>query len=88
MDFSQIVCSAEVGDKLFAKHGIEFDEVEEVLASDPEFRRGPRGAYYALGQTLAGRYLFVVLRPLGDGGALIVTARDMDQAERRTYLRR
>ena len=51
-----------------ARHGITPQEVEEVCFSRPLILRakseGENPVYYALGQTLAGRYLFcVVIHP-------------------------
>jgi uncharacterized DUF497 family protein len=77
-----------------ARHGVDPDEVEQAIASDPVWRRGRRHletgrqSLYALGRTDAGRYLFVVLSPLGPGRARCVTAREMDDATRRYYQRR
>ena len=77
-----------------ARHAVAPDEVEEVIASGPMWRRGRkhhetgRRSIYALGRTEAGRYLFVVLLPLGSGRARCVTARDVDTASRRIYDRR
>jgi uncharacterized DUF497 family protein len=56
----------EYVEKLEVKHDVTIEEVEEVFALAPLFRRGPRGKrkdenlYYAYGQTFAGRYLFVL----------------------------
>ena len=55
-----------------ARHGVTPEEVEEAVAG------APRLSMYALGQSEAGRYLFVVLSPLGRRQARCVTARDMD----------
>jgi len=41
------------------------EEVEEVFASAPVFRRGRRGVYEAWGQTESGRFLLVIFRYLG-----------------------
>jgi uncharacterized DUF497 family protein len=66
MEIRQIIRLDEIVEKLETKHGVEIREVEEVLRRKPEVRRGERGAvagedlYYALGQTGAGRYLFIV----------------------------
>jgi uncharacterized DUF497 family protein len=67
-------------------------EVNEVFNSDPRFRyisKGRRlkdeGVYAAYGQTEAGRYLTVFfIRKLG-GAALIISAREMDDKERKWY---
>jgi len=74
-----------------ARHDITPEDVEEVIASRPLWRRGRRHrqtgriSIYALGRTDAGRYLFVVLSPLGRGRARCVTAREMDTRTRRFY---
>jgi hypothetical protein len=74
-----------------ARHPVGPEEVEEVTASRPMWRRGRthretgRTSLYALGRTESGRYLFVVLSPLGAGRARCVTARDMDTPLRRLY---
>jgi len=74
-----------------ARHAVGPDEVEEVIAMGPVWRRGRkhhetgRRSIYALGRTEAGRYLFVVLSPVSAGLAPCVTARDMDTALRRIY---
>ena len=74
-----------------ARHGVGPEEVEEVIASGPLWRKGRthrltgRSSTYALGRTEAGRYLFVVLSLFGRGRARCVTAREMDARARRFY---
>jgi uncharacterized DUF497 family protein len=74
-----------------ARHDVRPEEVEEVIASAPLWRRGRkhrrtgRTSVYALGRTEAGRYLFAVLSPLARGRARCVTAREMDTQARRLY---
>jgi hypothetical protein len=86
--FDEIECSPDVAEKLWRKHGVGLDEVAEALGYEPHVRRGPDGLCYVLGRTEVGRYLFVVVRPVSPGIGLIVTARDMTVAERRSYHRR
>ena len=58
-------------DKLWRKHRVMVDEVEQVLLGRPRIRRVARGdivgedVYSAMGQTTGGRYLivFFVLKP-------------------------
>ena len=50
--------------------------------------RVSRDVIYAFGQTQAGRYLFVVFRFLSQGRAQIITARAMDETEKRCYKKR
>ena len=69
-------------------------EVKEVLESQPRFffvekghRRG-ENVYTALGRSDAGRYLAVFFICTKDQRALILSARDMSDAERKRYERK
>lgn len=92
MPISEIVWS-ETDVAHISRHEVTPEEVEEVLAANPIGRRGRvhrvtgRRSLYALGQTDAGRYLFVVLSSLGRGRARCVTAMEMDEKTRRYYER-
>ena len=89
MVFTQLDCSREVAEKLWSKHAVDMYEVHEALNSEQLLLRGGRGGLWeASGRTDAGRYLLIVLRPLGPDHARLVTARDMDRAERRRYTKR
>jgi uncharacterized protein len=94
MEIHEIIWLEEIVEKIEAKHGVEIGEVEEVLRGGSEFRRGPKGSragedlYYALGQTYAGRYLFVVFIRKRGNAALVLTARDMSQREKKGHRRR
>ena len=69
-----------------ARHNVTPEEVEEVCYENkPLIYRGKHSLYYALGRTQAGRYLFIVVRYLGQGRARPVTARNMDKKDRRLY---
>lgn len=79
-----------------ARHGVSVEEVEEAVFGDREslfLRQGParrnpeETVYQHLGRTEAGRYLFTAFIYVGGGGGLPLTARDMDDAERRRYRR-
>jgi len=70
-----------------AEHGVDPLEVEEVFKNRPLIRKGRQGLYQAFGQTDEGYYLFVVFRHKGKETARVITARDMDEAERRYYQR-
>jgi uncharacterized DUF497 family protein len=70
-----------------ARHEIIPEEVEEVFEEDLIVRRGRKGYRLAYGQTCAGRYLLVVF-VLKPGNILrVVTARDLDEMEKRYYRR-
>jgi uncharacterized DUF497 family protein len=84
----------DVVDKLRWKHQVTVEEVQEVFAHQPRVERMEKGrrkgedVYIAFGQTDAGRYLTVIFIYKSDHRALISTARDMTQKERRRYERR
>ena len=44
-------------------HGVQEDEVEDVLTSPGEDRSGSEGSRVAIGQTIGGRYLRVIYVP-------------------------
>jgi uncharacterized DUF497 family protein len=81
----------EIVEKLEVKHRVIPDEVEQVFAHRPGIRRMSRGHYRgedvfrALGQTEAGRYLVVFFIHKLTSEALILSARDMDDKERKSY---
>ncbi len=93
MKIRSIIWLPQVIEKLESKHGVTVEDVEEIFALGPAYRRGPRGKrrgenlYKAYGQTEAGRYLFVVFIYKLDSRALILSARDMTDKERRLYQR-
>jgi uncharacterized protein len=73
-----------------AQHGVEPEEVEEVCFGRPLILRakasGQNPAYYVLGQTEAGRYLFCVMLEFPEGKGYPVTARPMVERERQRFL--
>jgi uncharacterized DUF497 family protein len=83
----------EIVDKLEVKHQVMPEEVEQVFVSNPRIRRMNRGhyrgedVYRALGQTEEGRYLAIFFVHKLTDEALILSARDMDDKERKSYVR-
>lgn len=82
----------EIVEKLERKHNVSMDEVEEVFENKPGFRYVSKGRrnkdenlYAAYGQTEAGRYLTVFFIYKPGNLALVISARDMDSKERKTY---
>lgn len=78
--------------KIEVKHGVYQSEVREVLFSKPRIRRVGKGKsqrdehlYVAYGQTEAGRDLTVFFIFKMGNEALIISARDMDNKERKQY---
>jgi uncharacterized DUF497 family protein len=91
MEITGFIWLPEVEEKLYAKHSVARWEVEEVFHEAPSVRRWEAGrfrgedVYRALGTSAAGRYLTVFFIYKLSGEALILSARDMDRKERRTY---
>ncbi len=91
MKIKEIIWLEDVLDKLEKKHNIKQNEVIEVLESKPRFRFVEKGhrkgedVYGALGQTFNGRYLIVFFVFKRNAQALIISARDMTNLERRLY---
>ncbi len=70
------------------RHQFSPNEAEEVFAGEYKIRRTREKRYIALGETLDGRLAFVVFRSLPGGLIRVVTARDMDESERRLFRRK
>jgi uncharacterized DUF497 family protein len=70
------------------RHEFTPEEVEEVFAGDHKVRRTRQMRYIALGETLDGRLALVVFRRLPRGVVRVITARDMDDSERRLFRRK
>jgi uncharacterized DUF497 family protein len=71
------------------QHGVDPGEVEEAVFDPASLVFRTRGRvqarYIILGITDAGRYLFVVLEPQAGNRGYVITARDMDDGERRRF---
>jgi hypothetical protein len=91
MRIDNIVWLPEVVDKLSWKHRVSPEEVEEILCGNPVYRKVQKGhvpgedLYAALGQEESGRYLIVFFVYKRTHEALIISARDMDGKERKSY---
>ncbi|MFZ5822632.1 MAG: BrnT family toxin [Chloroflexota bacterium] len=90
-----IVCPDEIIEKLARKHNVSEQEARQVLLNNPRIRFAENGhvegddVYAAFGQTFGNRYLsiFFVYKP-DNKTAIIISARDMSQKERRAYGRK
>ena len=98
--YCEIIVSTKVKEKLSRKHDIEIWEVEDVIYDDPDaISIRYRDCYFVYGQTSSGRYLLVLVRILnkdemksldtekGVGVLKIITARDMNETQRKYYLK-
>ena len=94
MEVREIIWLDVFVEKLWRKHRVQIEEVEEVLTADPRVRRVARGnvagedVYSAMGRTANGRYLSVFFVLKTGGRALVISARDMSSKERRLYAKK
>jgi hypothetical protein len=74
---------------IWTRHEVTPAEVEEVVNTRPRLvEPGRDDTEQVFGTTAAGRYLLVVLAEALDGRDYVVTARPMNNSERRTFRRR
>jgi len=71
-----------------SRHDYSPEEVEEIFVGRHKIRRSRSGTYVALGRTLDGRMTLVVYLRLPGRTIRVVTARDMNDWERRMYDRK
>jgi len=81
-------------EKLAWKHDVTPEEVEAMFFARPAYRFIETGhihgenMYSAMGQTEEGRYIIAFFIHKPDGRALIISARSMDDAEKKRYGRK
>lgn len=91
MKISAIIWLPNIVEKISRKHRVKQDEVRDILRSSSHFRFVEKGhrrgenVYSAMGQTSAGRYLIVFFVQKRNHQALILSARDMTDSERKRY---
>lgn len=94
MKIDEIIWKGNFVEKIKSKHHVTVFEVEEVLYSRKKVYRVAKGdvagenVYLALGKTSAGRRLSVFFIVKGNHSVLPISARDMDNKERRRYERK
>jgi len=94
MPYTEILVHPAVEEKIEVEHNVTVDEVWEVFYNNDDkaiFYKSPRKGekrYLALGRTFAGRYLAVAFVKPEKNVVRIITARDMNQNERRQYNRK
>lgn len=75
----------EVNETHIASHHVKPEEAEEIFLGYCFVRKSHSGRYGAYGQSLNGRYLFVVFEKLEDTRIRVITARDMSKREKKYY---
>lgn len=91
MKIKKVIWLDAIIDKIAWKHHVDPDEAIEALTEGTKFRFVEKGhrpgedVYAALGKTNAGRYLIVFFIYRKDQSIIILSARDMTDAERKRY---
>ncbi len=95
MRIDSVICPAAIEEKLASKHGITHHEARQIMLNQPRIRFAEKGriegndVYAAFGQSFGGRYLavFFIYKP-DTRTAIIISARDMSDKERKAYGRK
>jgi hypothetical protein len=91
MKIREIIWIGQFVEKIEHKHGVNVEEVEQVFAGHPRIQRFERGnvrgedLYRMLGRTVSGRYLAVFFIYKEGGKALVISAREMSDGEKKSY---
>lgn len=95
MKITRLIWLHQYVTKIETKHGVYRGEIRQVLLGKPRIRRIAKGKrrkgehlYAAYGQTEMGRYLVVFFIHKAGNEALVISARDMDDKERKRYGRK
>jgi len=94
MRIRRVIWQPEIEEKLYHKHKVLVEEVEEVLFDAPRIRFVEKGhregedLYAAYGRSSSGRWLIVFFVLKAEREALVISARDMERKERRLYARK
>ncbi|MDI6791590.1 MAG: BrnT family toxin [bacterium] len=88
MKIRKLLWDKKIVDKIKAKHQVFPYEVKEVCVKKELVVRGREEKYYVLGQTKAGRYLFVVLAKKENAHYKVITAREMNDSEKKRLRKR
>ena len=78
-------------DKIISKHNVFPEEVEEVLSNQPLILKLEKGnvkgedLYIAFGKTDSGRRLAILFVKKKNSRALVISARNMSEKERKRY---
>lgn len=94
MQVHEVIWLDTVVEKLWRKHHVNVDEVEQVLSRRPRVRKVARwdvageDVHAAMGRTAGGRYLIVFYVLKAGTQAPVISARQMSIKERRQYAKK
>ncbi len=79
--------SGRVEGKIWRKHGVRAEEVRQAFEYQASYAEaGSRSEiYHCYGQTFGGRYLFAVMRDLGEGVFKLITCFGMEEKHQKRY---
>ncbi|MCA1669867.1 MAG: BrnT family toxin, partial [Thermomicrobia bacterium] len=79
--FSELIWD-DWNEEHIARHGVRMSEATEAVRNAPFLTRARDETYRVIGQTDAGRYLFIIVVPQILEAYYVVTARDATRNER------
>lgn len=91
MKISSLIWLEEIVEKITSQHHVTPKEVRDIFHTSTHFRyvekghRSGENVFSALGKTDSGRFLIVFFVYKKSNQALILSARDMTDAERKRY---
>lgn len=94
MKITEIIWLNSFVQKIERKHAVRLGEVDQLFANRPRIQFAESGKvpgedlYSARGQSDSGRYLVVFFLYKGRGRALVISARDMDEREKKSYAKK
>ncbi len=94
MNIEAVFIPHDIEEKLWDKHRVAKEEVEQVFELQPRFRFTEKGhihgehLYRAIGKTGSGRYLVVFFIYKSDQSALVISARDLTAKEKKQYAKK
>ncbi|NIR16373.1 MAG: hypothetical protein GWN86_21595 [Desulfobacterales bacterium] len=83
----RILISGRVEGKIWSKHGVRAEEVRQAFEYRGSYAEagGRSGIYNCYGGTFGGRFLFAVMRDLGEGAFKLITCFEMEEKHQKRY---
>ena len=86
MNKAELLWDDETLEHIWTRHHLLIDDVEEAYYDTlAKIHTGKYGRQLVYGRTQAGRYLFIVVQPIGQFVAKLITARPMTARDKRFY---
>lgn len=87
LQVQRILITGRVEGKIWHKHGVRAEEVRQAFEYQASYAEagGSSDIYNCYGRTFGGRYLFAVMRDLGQGVFKLITCFEMAEKHRKRY---